>query len=293
MKTKILLFGMMLSILTFSSCSQDPSSSTNESIVTTNDVIETQKMDNAVDDITLIADDQYEVIEGAVTGKASRNYKSILPECVTVSDLGSTDLIKKNTLTFGTATTSCVFRGRALKGQIILTHTKGTSFPKVMTITFNNFYINYNKLEGIITWTREMVGDETTFHPKTTYTMTAMTLTTISGVFTRNGTRTREMTAGFLTRLNLADDVYSTYGTFTTTNPTGTVFTSLIESVNPLINKTDCSLLQTPMPFPVSGIAKLSNNLHYATIDYGTGDCDNFALLSIDGGAATQITLYK
>jgi hypothetical protein len=45
------------------------------------------------------------------------------------------------------------------------------------------------------------------------------------------------------------------------------------------------------MPFPVSGILKISKNMHYATLDYGTGACDNLAMQSIDGGEATQITL--
>lgn len=293
MKTKKLLFGMMLSILAFSSCSQDPSSNTAESIVTAADITETQKMDNVIDDVSFIADDQYEVSEGSATGKTTSNYKSSLPDCVVISDLGSTDLIKKITLTFGTTTTSCTFRGRTLKGQIILTRTRGTSFPKIMTVTYNNFYINDNKLEGVATWSREMVGDGITLHPKTTFTMTAMTLTTSEGVYTRDGKRTTEMTAGFLTRLSPTDDVYATYGTFTTTNPKGTVFTSLIEIATPLVYKAACNYSQPSMPYPVSGILKITKNTHYATTNYGTGDCDNLAMLSIDGGTAAQITLGK
>jgi hypothetical protein len=45
------------------------------------------------------------------------------------------------------------------------------------------------------------------------------------------------------------------------------------------------------MPFPVSGKLKLTKNSHTATIDYGNGDCDNLAMLSIDGGAASPIVL--
>lgn len=293
MKTKILLFGMILSIFAFTSCSQDSGISPTEESVTSNDVAETQKMDNAIDDVALIADDQYEVTEGSLTGKTNINYQSILPDCATISDLGSTDLVRVITITFGTSTTACTFRGRSLKGQVILTRIRGTAFPKTMTVTFNNFHINDNKLEGEATWTREMVSDGIELHPKTTFSMTGMTLTTTSGAYTRNGQRTREMTAGFSTRLTPTDDVYSTFGTFTTTNPKGTVFTSLIDQATPLVNKTACSLTQPSMPFAVSGILKLSKNAHYATIDYGTGDCDNLAMLSIDGGTPTQITLGK
>jgi hypothetical protein len=184
-----------------------------------------------------------------------------------------------------------LFRGRSLKGQIILTRTIGTSFPKIMTVTFNNLYINDNKIEGMSTWKREMIGDGVSLHPKTTFTMTAMTLTTKAGVYIRNGERTREMTAGFSTRLSPTDDIYSTSGTFTTTHPNGSVFTSLIEATTPLINKTACNLLPVPMPFPVSGKLKLTKNSHSATIDYGNGECDNLAMLSIDGASATPIIL--
>jgi hypothetical protein len=249
-------------------------------------------MDDAIDDVSLIADDQYEAIEGLTTGRNAGEYHSILPDCVTFSDLGSTDLVRVWTITFGNPNVpTCSFRGHSLKGQIILTRTRGTTFPKIMTVTYNNFYVNDNKLEGTSTWKREMLGIETTLHPKTTFTMTGMTLTTSTGVYTRNGERIREMTAGFSTRLSPTDDVYSTYGTFTTTHPNGSVFTSLIEATTPLVHKTACSLLQVPMPFPVSGILKLTKNSHYATIDYGTGDCDNLAMLSLDGSVATQITL--
>jgi hypothetical protein len=291
MKKKILFFGMILSILVFTSCSQDSDSANTQATVTSNDIAATQKMDNAIDDVSLIADNQYEVSEGSTTGKSVGSYYSILPSCATISDLGSTVSVRVITITFGTTGSPCVFRGHSLKGQIILTRTVGTTFPKIMTVTYNNFYFNDNKLEGTSTWKREMLGTGDNLHPKTTFTMTGMTLTTTTGVYTRNGDRVREMTAGFSTRLSPTDDVYKTYGTFTTTHPNGTVFTSLIESTTPLVHKTACSLIPVPMPFPVSGIVKLSKNSHYATIDYGTGDCDDLAMLSIDGGTATQITL--
>lgn len=291
MKKKILLIGMTFGILVFTSCSKDSEPTNSETAVTNNEVIATQKMDNAIDDVSLIADNQYELSEGSTTGKSIGNYFSILPSCATISDLGSTNSVRVLTITFGTESTPCEFRGHLLKGKIILTRTIGTSFPKIMTIAYTNFYVNDNKLNGMSTWKREMIGSESTLHPKTTFTMTDMTLTTTDGVFIRNGERIREMTAGFLTRLSPTDDIYSTYGTFTTTHPNGTVFTSLIESATPLVHKTACSLLQIPMPFPVSGIVKISKNTHYATIDYGTGDCDNLAMLSVDGRMATQITL--
>ena len=292
MKTKFLLIGMFfLSILTFTSCNSDSTPATTDTALTVNEVTSTQTMDNAIDDVSVIADDQYELTEGSSTGKSSATYYSLTPSCATVSDLGSTSAIRVITITFGTATTSCLFRGHNLRGKIILTRTVGTTFPKIMTVTYNDFYINDNKLEGTSTWKREMVGAGTTIHPKTTFSMANMKLTTKEGVYTRNGDRIREMTAGFLTRTSPTDDVFSTWGTFTTTHSNGNVYSSSINESTPLITKTACGLQANPRPFPVSGVLKLSKNSHYVTIDYGTGECDNLATLSIDGGAATPITL--
>lgn len=280
-----------LSILTFTSCNSDSTPATTDTALTVNEVTSTQTMDNAIDDVSVIADDQYELTEGSSTGKSSATYYSLTPSCATVSDLGSTSAIRVITITFGTATTSCLFRGHNLRGKIILTRTVGTTFPKIMTVTYNDFYINDNKLEGTSTWKREMVGAGTTIHPKTTFSMANMKLTTKEGVYTRNGDRIREMTAGFLTRTSPTDDVFSTWGTFTTTHSNGNVYSSSINESTPLITKTACGLQANPRPFPVSGVLKLSKNSHYVTIDYGTGECDNLATLSIDGGAATPITL--
>ena len=292
MKSKFLLLGMTLSILAFTSCTNESEPAATEAMVTTEDVTATQKMDNAVDDIAVIVDDQYELSEGTSTGRTIANYNSILPSCATISDLGSTTTVRKITITFGNPNTpACSFRGHLLKGQIILTRTIGTTFPKIMTVTFNNFFIYENKLEGTSTWKREMIGTGNDLHPKTTFSMNAMTWTSSEGVHTRNGERIREMTAGFATRLILTDDVYSTYGTFTTKHPNGSVYTWLVEKGTPLVHKTACSLQTAPMPFPVSGKLKISKDSHYAVIEYGNGDCDNLAMLAIDGGTAKPIIL--
>lgn len=282
---------MTLSIFAFTSCTKESDTPAQQASVTSNDVAANQDMDDVIDDVSLIADDQYEAKEGSATGRTIGDYYSIKPECALVSDLGSTAEIRKLTITFGTATSACLFRGHSLKGKIILTRTTGTAFPKYMTVTFDGFYVNDRKLEGTSTWKREMLSDGVIIHPKTTFTMTNMKLTTTAGVYIRNGERIREMTAGFSTRTSPTDDVYSTYGTFTTTHPNGSVFTSLIEAATPLVHKTACSLQQNPAPYPVSGTLKLSKNSHYATINYGTGECDHMAMFSIDGGTATEIHL--
>lgn len=294
MKTKNLLFLALISIAFFNSCTSiEPVSPALATAVTSSDVLATQEVDNAIDDVAVVADDYYETSEGSTTGKTDP-YPSMLPACVTKSDLGSTPTVRKMTITFGTDTTPCEFRGRKIKGQIIFTRTVGITFPKIMTVSYVNFYINDNKLEGTSTWKREMVGTGADIHPKTTFSMSNMTLITKEGVYYRNGDRIREMIAGFLTRTSPTDDVFLTYGTFTTIHPNGSIFSSSIASATPLINKTACGMsLTNPIPFPVSGILKLTKNALFTTIDYGNGDCDDLAMISVDGAVATQITLKR
>ncbi len=287
MKTKLLLFGLAMAIIAIS-CSKDDDSSAN---ITSSEVIANQKMDDAIDDVSVIADDQYEVREGTASGRGVQDYYSILPACASVSDAGSTSAIRILTITFGTQTTACLFRGHFLKGKVIITRTITTTFPKTMTITYDGFYVDGNKLEGEMTWSREMVGSGISLHPKTTLTMTNVKLTTSDGAYVRNGHRTTEMIEGFPTRNSPTDDQFITYGEFSTTFPNGDVYSSYISETTPLLHKNVCSLNTPPSPYPVSGILVLSKNSHHNSIDYGDGDCDNLAMLSIDGGVAFQITL--
>ena len=116
MKTKILLIGMfLLSVLNFTSCTSESAPTTPDAAINTDEVATVQTMDNAIDDISVIADNQYELSEGSLTGKSTNNYYSLIPTCATVSDMGSTATVRVITLTFGTATSACKFRGRNLK----------------------------------------------------------------------------------------------------------------------------------------------------------------------------------
>ena len=46
------------------------------------------------------------------------------------------------------------------------------------------------------------------------------------------------------------------------------------------------------MPFPVSGIVEIVKNDAKATLDYGNGDCDKLATITING-VSKEIVLRK
>lgn len=291
MKKRILLFGIALSLMTIS-CSKDDVTPNEAS----SDVVANQKMDAAIDDVAAIADDQFEKDQSNASGRGIQDYISELPDCAHIS-FGATNTLTHRVIiiTFEgtTAGNFCLFRGHRLRGKIILTRDVTATFPKTMSVTYDGFYVDDNKLEGTTTWTRDMVGTGTSLHPKNKLTMINMTLTTSAGAYVRNGHRTREMTAGFSTRDNHQDDEFITYGEFTTVHPNGDEMMTYISQSTPLLNKVACGDLLAR--YPVSGILNIEKHSgsvsHTIIIDYGTGNCDKLAMMTIDEGTPFEITL--
>ena len=289
MKTKILFLGLMLSLLTIS-CSKDKADNTNS--MTVAEATSSAKMDAANDDVSSIVEDQVNVTLSDATGKVTETAAvatTNLPSCATVTRnpalgtvLTAGQTVTK-TIDFGTA--GCALsNGNVLKGQIVITWVyQPVASSQTVNYQFVNFYHNYIKYDGNKTFTRTM-SSGTTPHPIVTMTMD-MTATFPNGdVYSRTGTRTREIIAGFDTPNVLVDNVYQVTGNWTTTFPSGTVRYSTITS--PLILK-----LQTGCSHHfVQGIISFVQNNNTATLDYGDGTCDDIAVFTINGVAHT-ITL--
>ncbi len=136
------------------------------------------------------------------------------------------------------------------------------------TITFQNFFIDDIKIEGKkrIIKTAEhqysimLMAGKTTFPDGTTYT--------------RECTRTRTWTEGYNTPANIWDDTYTIEGNATGTNRKGNTYTHTI--TNPLVIENACRWI-------VQGTIELTTNGQTATLDYGMGDCDNIATITING----------
>ena len=134
--------------------------------------------------------------------------------------------------------------------------------------------------------TSETATTSSPSHPIIVMTMD-MTATFPDGrVFQRVGTRTREIIEGFST-LSWTDNIYKVTGSWSTTFPNTTVQTSTISNTNPLIVKMSCIAVNKPLL--VQGVITFVRNSHVATLDYGTGDCDNIAIFTIDGVPHTII----
>lgn len=297
---KLFLSTILLSALTYTSCTKDSMGDgdstqyTAESTLTTDEINTNLNIDNAIDDIAVIANDRFEAYIGASTTPTppatSTTYASILPTCAVstfidtaVTSGTTTTTTRTITTTFGTATAPCVFRGHSLSGQVILNYNYTT---KIMAVTLNNFSVNSNSVEGTATWTRATIAATPTVpaHPKNTFTVTNVKYTTSTGVYLRNGWTTKEMTSGFSTRTNLNDDINLTDVAYVTLSPSSYLLSSFTIKVlnTPLVHKTSCNLAATPITSAGSGTLFITKGSNNAIIKYGTDDCDNSSRLAIN-----------
>lgn len=173
------------------------------------------------------------------------------------------------------------FSGYTKQGKV---HVSLTDFWKnagsLKTVTFEDYYLNGNKMDGTKTILNTGLNDKgnLTFAK----TVTGASLKYVDGKsISWECKKQSELIAGGSTFL-FADDVYSVTGTGTGVNLDQKNYTLTITT--PLIYKNGCF-------YPVSGVVKIDTvGGDLQTIDYGTGECDNLATMTV-GGVTTEITL--
>lgn len=287
MKTKFLLFVSLLFIAIFIGCSTNESTdvSATSKTITTDDAVANSEIDATVDDISIIAEDQFSVQQNATT-RTSGVVKSILPICATVTTVLTGDTYTK-TIDFGTD--GCTLaNGNIVKGKIIISFSKNFTTPsKTISYTLVGFYHNGKLIEGNKTMTHELKTTAllATVHPVTTHSVDVKITFPDGKVYTRIGTRVREMVEGYDTIGNWEDNVFLVWGYNITTFPNGAKYTFTITT--PLRIAMSCKI-----PFPVKGVVEITKNDGKAILDYGNGDCDKLATITING-VTKDIVLRK
>ena len=195
--------------------------------------------------------------------------------------------LKNGNKTIDFGTTGCQLNnGNIVKGKIIISFVyQPTAVSHTVTYTFDNFYHNNIKFVGTKTFTRSLTAATATSAPHPIVVMLLdMTITMPNGdVYTRVGTRTRELVEGFSTTQIFADNIYKITGNWTTTHPNGTIQTATITT--PLRARMSCLVVNKPLL--VLGVITFVKNGVTATLDYGNGDCDNTAVFTINGVSYT------
>ncbi len=275
MKIKNVIIGATLSMLVLS-CSKDDSNN-----AVSNDLSEARvnaKIDMVTEDVAKIVDEQFALQANPSAGRNSQEV-SALPSCVTVN-VQLTDNSWTRTLTFN----NCELpNGNVLDGSIIISGSLNFDTPSnTISYSFVDFYHNDILVEGNRTVVRTIQSTASQAAPHPVANMTIdMQLTFPNGnEYHRVGNRVREMIEGFGTPMIWADNVFSITGNWTTTFPAGTRTSTI---TTPLRAEAGC-------PHIVSGVITTVRNNNTITLDYGNGDCDNQATLTVNGNS-TNITL--
>jgi hypothetical protein len=275
MKLKIfslLLIGS-LSLATFQGCKKD--NNTNAPATVEDSDLQASQ-DNALAENSF--NDAFNISDDAIRSQGSL-YKnadvqmSTLSGCANVT-LDTSSGLKKLTIDFGS--TGCTGNdGRTRTGKIIITLTgRYRAGGTVTTITFDNYYVDSNKVEGTKTVTN--MGPNAAGHPVYKIEVTGAKITLANGqVIKWESSRTREMTAGYNTP-NILDDEYAISGSARGTNRNGQSY--MLNITSPLIVKIGCRFIEGgTMELTPSGKAT-------RTIDYGNGSsCDDLVTVTING----------
>ena len=149
-----------------------------------------------------------------------------------------------------------------------------------ITLSFENFEINGRKIEssqtitnngpnaaGIVSFTHKILSLRISSDDKTSSLTSENTIEWIEGSSTAAP----------------ADDVFAISGESSGVNTGGDAYSA--EIISPLIKKVACTYI-------VSGSSIIRSAASEVTMDYGTGDCDDKAVLN-SAGEAREITLAK
>jgi len=269
----LVLFGLMLT-----SC-QDDAVVIDDSAATQEIDLKSTETETVLDEVS---DESSAIIEEAYLMAEYPETKSFatdryLPDCVTIT-IVLVQNMKTVTIDFGDG---CELRnGNFVSGKIILTYEKDPeAASKMISFEFDGFTFNDKSVEGSGSILRERSNENG--NPQSTRTGN-VTVTWPDGTFAnKNGTKIREWIEGVGTGA-WGDNVFLITGNWMFTKKNGTVLSATI--LTELRRELACK-------FIVSGLIELQKNDNTALLDYGDGDCDDLATVSINGGERIEIHL--
>ncbi len=179
---------------------------------------------------------------------------------------------------FGAGCTDPVGPTRKGKIKIVVSKLFFTT-GAVAEVTFENYFVNDIKVEGKQTLTN-LSGTSGFGY---SYTVAGGKLTYPDGkIYEYAGTRNLMQKEGSATPFDIDDDVYELTGNATLKDSS---VTATVTINNALVRKLSCAYVG-------KGILTVTANGHAAKVDYGAGECDNKAVLTV-GDKTKEITLPR
>jgi hypothetical protein len=199
--------------------------------------------------------------------------------CATVSVTPVLGFPKTISINFGTGNCTSP-NGIIRKGKItiVLSDSVRKSGSRAV-MAFDNYYINNFKKEGSVTWTNTSIPSTRSWQQKIE---NGKIIAPDGKYWLHSGTREVVQIAGTNTPNTLLDDIFLITGNHTVTNAAGKTRDCFITEA--LQKKTICDNICT-------GKLKVQGASHNAVIDFGNGDCDKLATISIDGQTPRTIIL--
>ncbi len=278
MKPKNLLVAAVVTVIAATSCKKDNSAIFSEIEST----FELSSKQAVADNLTEDANDVF--MEAAADNnllgsKTSETLQSMnILGCATVNITPLVGFPKNISVDFGAG---CVSQNGILrKGKIniVLSDTVRKT-GSTAVLTFDGYYVNGFKKEGIITWTNTSNANVKGWERK----VENGKITDSNGKYwLHSGIKNVVQVAGYDTPYNLLDDAFSITGNHSVTNAEGKTRTSTITEA--LQKKTICENID-------KGKITVQGPNHTAVIDFGNGECDKVATISIDGGTPKNILL--
>jgi hypothetical protein len=213
-----------------------------------------------------------------LSGNREYGADNYLPTCAVVTVTGSFPQ-KRITINFGDSCRSINGIVRSGIIRIVLTDSV-RRLGSTATVTFENYKVNgYKKEGGSIVWENisNSPGSKSWRRRVNNVKITAP-----SGNFwTINSDKTITQTMGLSTPRH-DDDTYIVTGSGSVINAAGESRTS--EIIEAIRKQVSCSWIDM-------GSVRHQSTNHTATVNFGNGNCDNIATISIDGNTPRTITL--
>ena len=231
---------------------------------------ETQaEVDNVSEGVSAIIEETYLNEEFPDLRKTQTIKTQYLPKCVTVT-IVLVQNKKTATIDFGDG---CELRnGNFVSGKIILNYERDPeAATRMISYAFEGFYFNYKNVAGGGTILRERSNENG--NPQSTKTFDITVTWPDESFASKEGVKVREWIEGVGSG-TWGDNVFLITGNGTFTKKNGTVLSA--EVIEPLRRELACKFL-------VSGIVNLTKNENTAVLNYGYGECDDLAIVTING----------
>ena len=228
-------------------------------------------------DVDLIVDDA--LTQNASKLKAGTIVSSAyLTSCaiITINNKVSPQLL---TIDFGTSCTGT--DGKIRSGKIIVTSESFNNFPSIRNKTFQNYIVDGKKIEGSVIKT---IQKDQVNNIRTATIMEDITITLPNNEGTAH--RVAALTRQYLfNSVGVRDDnQVKTFGTVEFTRVSGVKVSKTVLAENPLVYSAACHHI-------ISGLVSIITSTgHTWSIDFGTGECDNKAILTINN-KSKEITI--